>query len=140
MTTDADDGALAAPDAATALWRRARPFLEEALEHANGSHQLEDVVKAIGDGQLQLWLGERCAGVTEILRFPRRRVLNLFLVGGDLAEMKTLQPGVEAFARGHACTAIMFHGRLTGAAKRSSGWARAWPDYEPQWICMSKDL
>jgi hypothetical protein len=122
------------------VWERATPFLEEALAHAHGTHLLEDVAKGVAEGRLQLWVGERCAGVSEILTFPRRRALNLFLAGGDLAELRTLQPGVEAFARGAGCSMMLFSGRLTGAARRASGWSRIWPDYQPNWISLSKDL
>ena len=125
---------------AAALWSRARPWLQDALAHAGGTHEIEDVLGAIGEGRLQLWLGERCAGVTEILTFPRKRMLNLFLAGGDLDEMKTLQAGLEAFARAHACDGMMFSGRLTRAARRASGWGRAWPDYQPTHISFCKEL
>ena len=122
------------------LWDRALPHLEDALAHASGTHRIEDVFRALSAGELTLWMGERCAGVSEILVFPRRRVLNLFLVGGDLHEMRKLQPGIEAYARAQACAAMMFHGRMTAAAKTASGWARAWPDYDPKWICLTKEL
>jgi hypothetical protein len=122
------------------LWDRARPYLEDALGHSGGTHLIEDVAKAIGEGKLQLWLGERSAGVSEILVFPRKRVLNLFLAGGDLEELKSLRAGVEAFARGCACDGVMFSGRLTQAARRASGWNRAWPDYEPSHVCFRKEL
>ena len=123
-----------------ATWARARPLLEEALRHCGGTHELEDVLKAIAEGRLQLWLGERSAGVSEILTFPRKRVLNLFLAGGDLGEMKTLRAGVEAFARGHACQGVMFSGRLTDAARRASGWSRAWPAYAATHISLCKEI
>jgi hypothetical protein len=123
-----------------AVWARARPFLEEALLHCGGTHELEDVVKAIGEGRLQLWLGERSAGVSEILTYPRKRVLNLFLAGGNLEEMKALRPGLEAFARGHACDGVMFSGRLTAAARRASGWSRAWQGYAPTHLTFCKEL
>ena len=122
------------------LWARARPLLQDALAHAHGTHEIEDVLGAIAEGRLQLWLGERCAGVTEILTFPRKRMLNLFLAGGDLGEMKTLQAGIEAFARAHACEGLMFSGRLTAAAQRASGWGRAGAGYRPTHICFCKEL
>jgi len=125
---------------AAELWARARPFLEDALAHAHGTHEIEDVLGAIGEGRLQLWLGARCAGVTEILTFPRKRMLNLFLAGGDLDEMKALQAGLEAFARAHACDGMMFSGRLTHMAQRASGWGRALSDYRPTHISFCKEL
>lgn len=122
------------------MWVRARPFIAEALEHARGTHELADLVKATMDGHVQLWVGERSAAITEILNFPRKRGLNLFLVGGDLDEIRAAQPGIEAFARGHGCDFIMFSGRLSRAGRARSGWERSLPDFSPDWIAMHKEL
>lgn len=123
-----------------ALWERARPFLVDALEHTHGTHEIVDLLDQIGQGRLQLWLGERCAAVSEILTFPRRRALNVFLAGGSLREMKAMRPGVEAFARAHACDEVMFSGRLTASAKKAIGWSRAADGYEPTHVLFVKEL
>ena len=122
------------------MWDRARPHLAEALEHARGTHTVEDVLRLAGEGKLQLWVGDRSAAVTEILHFPQKRALNLFLAGGDLAEIRRAQPGIEAFGRGMGCDFMMFSARLTPAARPRSGWERACPDFTADWIAMSKEL
>jgi hypothetical protein len=126
------------------FWLRAEPFIAEALEHANGSHTVEDVLEGIAKGDLQLWVGESCAAVSEILRFPRKRALNMFLAGGDAEDLKRLAPGVEAFARARGCSMVMSTARLSGGAKRGLrrlvGWLSFWPDYEPGHILCTKDL
>lgn len=111
-------------------------LLDEALLHAKGTHTREDVAREIAEGRLKLWVGEASVGVTEFVQFPRRRVLNVFLAGGDMDDLRRCVTGIEAYARGGGADAMMFHGRAT----RGCGWARLWPDYEPAWICMWKDL
>lgn len=121
------------------LWGRAKPFIEAALEHANGTHTVEDVAAQIIEGKLLLWVGERCACVSEILLFPRKRFMNVFLAGGDLKEMKAMRAGVEAYARGHLCDGVMFAGRLTPEAKRQP-WTRAAGGYGPTHVSFLREF
>ena len=122
-------------------WERASPLLQEALVHARGTHEIEDILRGVAEGQLQLWVAERSAAVSEILRFPRKRVANLFLAAGDLDELQAGLAGMEAWARGQGCSSLMTSARLTPAAARKvSGWTRAWPSWEPGWIVMHKEL
>ena len=111
-------------------------LLGEALAHARGTHSMDDLCAALVEGKLKLWVGDGCVGVTEFLQFPQRRVMNVFLAAGDLDALTRCKPGMEAFARGGGANAVMFYGRVTGR----TGWARIWPDYEPAWVCMWKDL
>ena len=122
------------------MWTRATPLLQRALEHAHGTHELEDLVKAIMAGQLQLWVGEKSAAVSEILTFPRKRALNIFLAAGDMEELQACIPGMAAFARGHGCDRLMFSGRLDQVDGRRSGWERLMPDFTPTHIALSKEL
>ena len=121
------------------LWAKARPYLEAALEHSNGTHHVDDLPPMFQNAELQLWVGERCVAVSEFLNFPRKRRLNVFLAGGDLSEMRAMRPGVEAFARANLCDGVMFSGRATEAVKRTSGWGRA-SGYEPTHVCFIKDF
>ena len=123
----------------SAVWDRARPYIEAALEHAHGTHTVEDVQAAIGAGQLQLWVGERSAAVTEFFNYPRRRALNIFLAGGDLREMKACEPGMAAFARAHGCHFMQCFGRLSRRERQRSTFARA-ADWSAEWVVMTKDL
>ena len=45
------------------LWERARPHLEDALAHANGTHRIADWNKSDPDwqGKLAAWLNEKLA-------------------------------------------------------------------------------
>ena len=125
-------------------WNRARPFIEDALEYADGTHTVEDVLDGILRGSLQLWIGERCAAVSEVLSYPRKRALNMFLAGGDLRELQGLVPGVEAFARARGCSTVMATARLTAGAQRRLpklvAWVAAFAGYVPGHILCTKEL
>jgi hypothetical protein len=121
-------------------WARAAPLIEQALEHAHGTHRLEDVMKGVLDGRLQLWVGKKSAAVTEVLSFPRLRALNVFLAAGEMSELSACLAGMEAWARGCGCERIMFSGRLDPADRRRSAWERWHAGWTPSWITLFKEL
>ena len=122
------------------MWARVAPLLERALVYAHGTHELVDVMQACGEGRLQLWVGRESAAVSEILTFPRKRSLNVFLAAGKWTELLECLPGMEAFARAHACDQLMFSGRLDAVDGRASGWERLMPGFTPTHIALSKEL
>jgi glycine/D-amino acid oxidase-like deaminating enzyme len=121
-------------------WARAQPFIEDALEHAEGTHTIGDVLERIASGHLQMWIGEKCAAVSEVLTFPRHRALNVFLAGGDHREMQALRPGVEAYARALGCRRVFYSGKATKAVQKATGWARLSADYHLTHVVFSRDL
>ncbi len=132
-------GPVSAEAALRAAWARAEPHLSDALAHARGTHELEDLITGFAQGRLQLWVGERAAAVSELLTFPRQRALNIFLAGGDLKELQRGLPGMEAWARGQGCEAMIMSVRLSRSRKRS-GWEGAFPEWEAGWIVMHRRL
>jgi hypothetical protein len=109
--------------------------IQPALDHAGNTHTLEDVAAAIADGTAFLFAGERSAIVVEINDYPRRKVLNGWLAGGDLAEIVgVLIPKAEAFAREQGCARCMIGGR--------PGWERvlAADGWEPMARVIVKEL
>ena len=119
----------------TDAWARCRPYLEAALEHADGAYALEDVARRVEEGRAQFWPGRRCAVVTEIYDYPRLKACNFWLLGGDLRELLALQPIIETWARAQGCT------RMLGGGPRA-GWARVLGSrgYRPAWTIYCKDL
>ncbi|MBX7249340.1 MAG: hypothetical protein K1X35_09910 [Caulobacteraceae bacterium] len=116
------------PDLA-AEWRRCAPWLAPALD---GTHALEDVWAGVARGEFHFWPGLRSAAVGELVEHPRRRDYHVWLAGGDLGELKTMEASASAFARALGCHRITIHGR--------PGWARALPDYRPAYLALAKDL
>lgn len=95
--------------------------LMRALEVAGKTHGPEDVARAVSEGRMQAWSAGDSLVVTEVLAFPKAKGLNVFLAVGNLDEVMSLQPAIEAFGREHGCTVMRMEGRR--------GWARVLPDY-----------
>jgi hypothetical protein len=92
-------------------WLTARRFILPALKDDAEA----DVVSSLNQGHSQLFEGQRSAFVTQIT--PAPRTIHAWLAGGDLAELLSLVPGLEAYARAHGCQYATVNGR--------KGWDRA---------------
>ncbi len=105
---------------------RVAGYLEDALGYTGGTHTLDDVRRGIADGSLQLWPAAESALVTELLRYPTGlKVVNFFLAGGNMAEVKRLYHIVIAWARTQGCTRATFTGRR--------GWERSFLTADEGW-------
>lgn len=102
-----------------------REYIEGALRYAEGTHDYSDIVASLLEGSLQFWPGPHSVIITEILTAPRRKFLNFFLAGGNLAELEQMYPAVEEWGRGQGCTSAMFTGR--------PGWARSFLTESQGW-------
>lgn len=90
-----------------------------ALDVAGKTHGPEDVARAVEEGRMQSWTNGDSLVVTEVLGFPKAKVLNVFLAVGNLSEVLDLIPEMAAFGREHGCTMMRMQGRR--------GWARVLP-------------
>ena len=113
---------------------RCRPWIEAALEYSGGTHEWQDIVDGVVSGHMQLWPGQTFAFVTEITRYPRRRVCNMFLGGGDLGAILAMHGHVEQWAKAQGCDALTISGRLGWKLHlKRHGW-------EPLHLTMMKEL
>jgi hypothetical protein len=109
---------VAAPQAAVYQAR-----LREALERAGGLYELSDILERIDDGRMQVHVSRETIAVTEVSVYPRRRVLTMILLAGDLADGEDLHEQVLSFARKLKCDAIIAQGRVGWARlAKSHGW------------------
>jgi len=92
-------------------WSRCKPWIEAALEYCYGTHSIEDIEAGIEAGEFHFWPGKNCAFVTEIAQHPRMKILNLFLAGGDLAEITEMEASIIAWAKTLGCTRVIQIGR-----------------------------
>ena len=91
---------------------RCRQWIEAALEYTGGTHEFEDIVDSISKGHMQLWPAPRGCIVTEIVVYPRKKVLNIFLAGGELDQILDMDHDVKEWAKSHGCTAATMTGRM----------------------------
>ena len=111
---------------------RCRGWIESALEYGGGTHTFEDVKCGIIAGTSQLWPAANSCLVTEITKHPQKKVLHIFLGGGDLEEIKSMQPDVIAWAKSQDCESLTMTGR--------KGWSKALADigWKSQLVLLEK--
>lgn len=111
-----------------------RKHIDAALEYSGGTHLYEDVEKAILEGRMQIWPGKKSAAVTEIIQYARKKVLHIFLAGGDMEELIDMIASAEAWGRTQGCTALTMSGR--------KGWERALAPhgFKPVMIVMERKI
>lgn len=100
-------------------YERCWQYLAPAVEAGGDTHTKDDVWASIADDPKTLfWPGRTSAAVTEVLHFPRKAVMNLWLVGGDLDELlHTMLPAAERQARHWGLDEVWGMGR--------PGWSKA---------------
>ena len=91
---------------------RCRPWIEAALEYSGGTDNFVDVAEGIIQGNMQLWPSPRGCIVTEIVVYPRKKVLNVFLGGGKLDQLLDMHNDVTAWAKSYGCEALTITGRF----------------------------
>ena len=91
--------------------QRCRPLIEAALEYSGGTHDFIDVAEGIYKGTMQLWPTPKGCIVTEIVVYPRKRMLNVFLGGGELDQILDMHQDVIQWAKAQGCTALTMTGR-----------------------------
>jgi len=91
---------------------RCRPWIEAALVYTGGTHIWEDIVDGIMESRMQLWPSPKGCIVTEIVVYPRKKVLNIFLAGGELDQILDMNDDVREWAKSHGCEAAIISGRI----------------------------
>lgn len=81
---------------------------------------------------MQLWTGPKGAAVTMIYDFPQKRVLHVFLAGGDMDQIKDFEESAALWGRGMGCTEMTLSGRR--------GWARELEGWRPIQTVMMKEI
>ncbi len=100
---------------------RCRPWIEDALGYSGGTHTFEDVVAGISSGRMQFWPAPRGCAVTEIVVYPKKRVLHVFLAGGEMDQIIDMIDSAVEWSKGQDCTSMTIAGR--------QGWQRVLAKY-----------
>lgn len=114
-------------------WSQCRDGMLRAIEMTGGTHNEDDVLEAIIQGRMLLWTKGTSGLVTEFCQFPRMKVINVFLAGGELNDILPLQKEVEDFGRRNGCA------KATMLAARD-GWLRTIEGGKKAGVYMTKDL
>lgn len=108
------------------------PHVANALRHAEGTHTVEDVQQLLIEGKAILWPAIDSAVVTQIRDTPQKRLLHIFLAGGQMAEIRDLMPIIYAWAASHGCVGATFTGRKGWErtfVTKAQGWDAKWTGF-----------
>jgi hypothetical protein len=94
-----------------------RPQIDAALARGGETHCFDDVVEAVRSGGMQAWVNGDTIAITEIIAYPRKKVLHCFLAGGNIDRVIEMMDSAAAWGRAHGCEAFTIAGR--------KGWVRA---------------
>lgn len=93
----------------------------KALEDMGGLYDLQDIFDRIADGRFQSFFVGDSWAITQVIDFPKKRVLHLFLLVGDNKDFQALEHKLEDFAVEQKVHFMRADGRL--------GWRRKMNDY-----------
>jgi hypothetical protein len=119
----------------TEAWERSKPFLANALEHSGNEYTVDDVLKEIQDDHAIFYPTKKGASVFRIARYPRKRMLRIWLAGGDMgSSIDSILEAAEYHAAEHECDGIEVLGRR--------GWERVLKPYgyEHKRVMLIKEL
>ena len=111
-----------------------RKMLVEALNHSGGSHTFQNIVDAVQQEVMQFWPMEKSCLVTEVINYPNLKTLHIFLAGGDLQEIKSIDNTLEFLCQEIGADYISLSGRR--------GWIKALADigYELSHVTLAKKV
>ena len=115
----------------TDQWERIAPMLENSLD---GACSLEQLELEINEGRAQVWPLPNAAVVTQVAEQFGRRILRVWLAGGDLHELRRCAHFLDDIAEMHHCSRIEVDGRR--------GWKRVLQKhgFQEMRITLVKDL
>jgi hypothetical protein len=113
-------------------WDRCSKWLQDALDVSGNLATLDQVKALVDKSRAKFWFGKECAFVTEIVQFPNKRALNIWLAGGDLQELLTFKPEVHKYAKDRECDIVLIQGGRPG-------WHRV-IKHPPRSVCVTYEV
>lgn len=113
---------------------RCREWIQSALDKGSNTHSFIDVVEGVLSGQMQLWGGENGCAVTEIVVYPNKKVLHVFLAGGKLEQITDMHADAVKWAKTQGCDGMTLSGR--------KGWVKILnkDGWKEQQVVMAKEF
>jgi hypothetical protein len=109
-----------------------RALIESALAYSGGTHIFEDVAELVATGRAQFWPAPRGVAITEIVEYPRKKVLHCFLAAGELDQILDMIDSAIKWGRTQDCTSLTLTGR--------NGWQRVLGNhgFKPVFVTMER--
>ena len=97
-----------------------KKWIESALQKGGDTHDFKDIVDGVLSGHMQLWFGAKGCAVTEIIVYPNKKVLHVFLAGGDqghgIEQITDMHDDAVEWGKAQGCDGMTIAGR--------KGWQR----------------
>ena len=113
-------------------FHRVAHHLLDALNKPPITHKLQDVYDLLLKNQCQLWVAKNSALVTIIQKNPIGIFVTIWLAGGNLNEIISIEKSVTQWAKEMKARSILILGR--------KGWVKKIPDYDVVDTLMEKKL
>jgi hypothetical protein len=85
--------------------------IEAALKYSGGTHLFEDVVAAVHEGKMQMWANGETVAITEIICYPRKKVLHVFIGSGKRKELFEMIESAWEWGKMNGCSSMTLAGR-----------------------------
>lgn len=111
-----------------------RDMIESALAYSGGTHTFQDVADMVIAGKAQIWPAPRGVAITEIIEYPQKRVLHVFLAAGEMDQLLDMIKSAEDWGRTQNCTSLTMSGRF--------GWQRVLDKhgFKPVLVTMEREV
>lgn len=97
--------------------------MDRALREGGGTHTMDDLLVEIRNGSKQSFAYGSTWAITQVLDFPRKRVLELFMVVGVGCELAILEEDIVNYAKSVGADFIRTQGRRGWKNKaKEMGW------------------
>lgn len=96
--------------------------VEEMLLKFGDLYSYDDILEAISTGRMQSFALMDSWAVTQVCEFPKRRVLDIVFVVGDLPTLELLESDVIGFAREQGIDLLTANGRKGFIQEAFDGW------------------
>ncbi len=97
-----------------------KEWIESALKKGGDTHDFKDIVDGVLSGHMQLWFGAKGCAVTEVIVYPNKKVLHVFLAGGDqghgIEQITDMHDDAVEWGKAQGCDGMTIAGR--------KGWQR----------------
>ncbi len=70
-------------------WARSARHFDKGKHVLDGTHEVGDLMLTVVQGETSWWPGDGASALTEIIIYPRKKVASVFLVCGNLRELKS---------------------------------------------------
>lgn len=90
---------------------RCKKWIQDPLDKGGNTHKFEDIVEGVKSGHMQFWPAKKACLVTEIIVYPNKKVLHVFLAGGNLEEIVDVEKSLVKWGKAEGCGSMTLSGR-----------------------------